>query len=136
MTGVVLEILYHKIAHRPCDTCRKFLFDDGPEGTHDVVERIPGHPEPRGRMPTPCELDPKKGCPKGHWSRPQSLNERNRQAYQFHQMYRAAGIPVPADPIRLRNALLIQLAEDRCEEVRRQETNGLLRLAAITRRTM
>lgn len=119
MTGVVLELLHPLIAARSCDDCRKYLYDDGPEGNHLPVCRIEGQPEPRGRAPVPCDVDRQNGCPKGHYSTPRSLNDRNRQAYDHHKMLRAARRPLPDDPIVLRNAALIEDAERRVDRLKR-----------------
>lgn len=125
-----MSILYPRIARRPCSVCRAYLFDDGPNGTGEIVERERGKPEPRGRIPVPCD-QPEVGCPKGHYTRPKSLTAQNYQAYRFHQMHRAAGQPLPDDETMMINAAIIDNAERQCRDVQRQELVGLIRVAGI-----
>lgn len=127
-------MLYPLIARRSCDDCRKYLYDDRPEGTHTIVERIPGEPEPRGAGPVPCDTD--QGCPKGHYNDQRSLSARNRQAYAYHKMHRAAGRPLPDDPIVMRNAYLIEDSERRCQGVQREELLNTIRTAGMRVRAL
>jgi len=57
-------------------------------------------------------------------------------AYQFHCLHRAAGHPLPDDPIVLRNAALIEEADRRVQEVRRQETLAAVKIGAVSRRVV
>lgn len=126
-----MEIIHPEIARRDCGDCRRWLYDDGPEGDGRRVERVPGRPEPRGRVPVPCDTDAK--CPKGHWTSPRSLTPQNRAAYAHHRTLKAAGQPIPEDPWMMRNALLICEAEKRCEDLRRRELLAAVQIGATSR---
>lgn len=128
-------LLHPKIFKRSCESCRQWLYDDGPDGKQTIVERIKGHPERRGKFcPVPCDTD--VGCPKGHYTKPNSMTRQNQMAYDFHKMHKAAGIPLPDDPIVLRNAWLIEEAEAECRELQRQELVAAVQLGAVSRRVV
>lgn len=132
--GVVLELLHPQIARRSCDDCRRWIYNDGPNGNLEVMRREPGGPpEPRGVIPTPCEAGGGSSCPKGHWRNQRSLTPQNAAAYRYHEMLRAAGRPLPADPIVLRNGLLIEAAKQRVAEFRRVEMLNTIKAATLIR---
>lgn len=131
----MLEILHPLVARRSCDDCRRWIYNDGPDGDRGLCRREPGGPpEPRGpAIPVPCETS-ETACPKGHWRKPRSLTAANLEAYRYHESMRAAGRPLPADPIVLRNAGLIEAAKARIAEVRRMELMTTIRATALHRR--
>ena len=117
------------IASRPCETCRRFLHSDGPGGNRKIILRG-GKPEPRHpRIPVPCDTE--VGCPKGHYLKQKSLSPKNVRAYLAYKAARAAGVVVK-DAIWIRNAGLIELAEENHDRLSRQEVNETLKMLAVS----
>jgi len=120
----VLLILQHpELACRSCDDCRRWQYN---HETGEVTDDKRRGGKMKRQGPTPCELDPKDGCAKGHWRSPGQLSQRNQQAYQHYLECKAVSI-FPDDAIVRRNAGIIRQAEDLVERHRQMELNVYLK---------
>lgn len=116
------------VARRHCEFCRKYVHADTTENGRWVfggVEKWRGEPLPRGpKEKPPCDHD-KDACPKGHYSDPVELSDRNRQAHQHYLRCQAVG-RFPADGIVEQNAAIIRSIEDDKERLDRERQMMLL----------
>jgi len=108
--GVRLTILHPEVAHRDCQDCEAFVYDE------KTGERMKSRGEPVrrpvGNLP-PCRTRA-NGCPKGTPEQSRALTDQNWQAYQHYSECRAVG-QFPDDPIVRRNAAIIRQASDSAE---------------------
>jgi hypothetical protein len=107
---VRLTILHPEVAHRDCQDCEAFVYD---EKTGERM-KIHGQPmrRPVGNLP-PCRTR-QNGCQKGTPEKSRALTDQNWQAYQHYSECRAVGI-FPDDAIVRRNAAVIRQASDSAE---------------------
>lgn len=102
--GIVLVAKYPHLLHVTCQQCRYWHYDpiDGDLATREgePLRRIPG-------SVLMCET--RDGCPRGHWSKPVELSEKNRLAWEHYKLCRATN-HWPADAIVQRNAAIITKA--------------------------
>jgi len=110
---VELVLFHPEVAHRDCQHCLKYLYDEktGKPRQHqeDFVERL-------ATIPAPCRT--KSGCPKGTPENPKTLSLKNMYAYQHWRECKAVG-DFPNDPIVRRHAAILQGLHDIAEENRR-----------------
>ena len=84
---MVIKLVRPLLDRRSCDLCKKFLFDTDTD-----------RPSMRGNEPILREshfalaCDTHEGCPKGHYSNPVKLTERNEQAWQHFLDWRVVGL--------------------------------------------
>lgn len=98
ITGAKLRMSHPKLADLSCNTCRKWWID---ADTYEIC-RIGGDPLSR---PAHAELmcDTETGCPKGHWSDPLSLSDKNTKTWNYYWEWQTVGCPFPDCPIIRRN---------------------------------
>lgn len=104
--AVYLRERYPWLFNTPCSACRKWLYDPvaGRLFQNNVDGEMEPIPRPEG-YPLLCEGGT---CPKGHWSNPVELSEKNRLALQHYET--SSGVD---DPIVQRNRKLIEDAQRR-----------------------
>jgi hypothetical protein len=120
----VLLILQHpRIAHRSCEDCQRWLYDDGPDGTQQLSLRG-GRPQRRPKASaTPCRTE--QGCPAGTPEAQNRLSDKNTHAFAHYLECRAVG-QFPDDPIVRQNAAIIRQAEEEAKEFRMVRALGPL----------
>lgn len=87
-----------RLGLRSCELCKQWWFD---EDTGLVVKIGPQNLRRPAHAPLAC--DTIRGCPKGHWSKPIELSDRNRKAFEHWVANRDSGCPAPHDAILKRN---------------------------------
>lgn len=81
--------MHPDLYYRDCNTCRFHMYDEDGEHKGKPTIRHGEHlRRPRGTHP-PCERD--SGCPKGHWSKPVTLNARQQRAYKHYRECKLTG---------------------------------------------
>lgn len=120
LAGVSLEVRHPHLAKVTCDQCRDWWFDPI-EGT--TVKDQDGNAARReSRDDVLCNT--LTGCPRGHFTNPVSLSDKNRQAWRHFQECDAVG-RFPDDPMVAFNASVIRDVLER--EDRRARTDGSTR---------
>lgn len=120
-----LLLLAPRAAHRSCDDCQTWLYDDRGGNFGERLLRG-GMPIPRAKgSRTPCAFCPK--IPPGQPAVPTSAVELDEAGYQCWDHYRACKgvnwqVPEAADPIVRRNAGLIRAVEEAVERASQQRT--------------
>ena len=103
LQGVRLYLTQPLLAVRTCDTCREWWFDE----ETGLVSKRAGECLPRpSHAPTACDTD--RGCPKGHYSNPQGMSDKNQRAFNHYLEWKAVGCPHPECPIIRRNWMYIE----------------------------
>lgn len=90
------------LATTSCGSCRAWLYD--PVAGHLYRNNVDGEMEPIRRPPGYPILCEGGWCPKGHWSKPVELSEKNQLALQYHETASAA----TDDPIVSRTRKVIE----------------------------
>lgn len=115
--GLVLRTRYPWLAKVSCEQCRHWWYSplNGRTAKREgqALKRIPG-------TPLLCEGG---DCPKGHWSDPVQLSERNELAVRWCETY-----PATDDPIDARNRRVIRDATAR-DDKPRPAAQGVLKPA-------
>jgi hypothetical protein len=108
--GVYLRTRWPWLFNTPCSACRKWLYDPvaGKLFQNNVDGEMQPLPRPDG-YPLLCEGGT---CPKGHWSNPVELSEKNKLALQYCETFAASS----DDAVASRNRRVIQNAVDRARE--------------------
>lgn len=96
--GVTFYCRNQRLAVRSCDTCRQFWFD---EETGLVAKHAGKYLIRPKHAPVACDTD--RGCPKGHYSNPQVISEKNNKAFNHYLEFEGVGCPHPECPIMRRN---------------------------------
>jgi hypothetical protein len=89
---VELRERYPWLANTSCASCRKWLYDPvaGKLFQNNVDGEMQPIPRPDG-YPLLCEGG---SCPKGHWSRPVELSEKNKLALQHYETTAGGDDPI------------------------------------------
>lgn len=124
--GVAIRLTNPSVAARDCSHCRKFCYDEK-TGEQQFRDAAKTKPIERGKAPPPCELS--IGCPKGHWSDPKTLSEKNWRAYIHYCECKAVG-EFPSDPVVRQNAGIIRAVEDAAQRQRDDLVPVLMTIAA------
>lgn len=119
MSGVLLLLRHPKVAHRDCESCQKYDYNEetGELKRQKFGEQLPIVRHPRN-LP-PCRVK-SEGCPKGTPEKPRSLNPRNLKAYYHYLQCKATG-HWPDDGIVRENAAIIEAAYQLAERLDRWE---------------
>ena len=125
-------MLYPEVANRSCGHCLDYEYDEETGKVREFNGRlVKRHP----KFPAPCR-DAKQGCYKGTPENPNTLSDRNLRAYRHWKECRAVNC-FPDDGIVRNNAVLIQDAIDKCDEIKRRDdadSQFIRILNAITKR--
>lgn len=112
----MLMLAHPEVAYRPCDLCKKFMFN---HKTGELLKNKDGSPTERpAHSKVPCEFSKtssidvrKRACPKVSPDAGIELSEKNRNAYEHYRECRAVS-QFPDDPIVRRNAAIILSLEE------------------------
>ena len=108
--GLVLRSRYPWLSKVSCEQCRYWWYSP----TNGRTAKRNG--KPLKRIPGTPLLCDEGGCPKGHWSDPVQLSERNELAVRWCETY-----PATDDPIDARNRRVMRAVLD---ESSREATDG------------
>lgn len=112
-SGLELELTNPRLARRSCESCQTWWYR---EQTGLVILQADGSKLPRFG-PTMCQTP--MGCPKGTPDNPKTLNKANRWAWRHFRDCEAVGV-FPADPIVMRNAVVIRQVMQAVEAKKRK----------------